>query len=210
MYMAIADADISQTSMKDSRFNNAGWFSILGAVLFYPAIILALLAMSHTNLRPLLFIEIPLAIFACVLNVYVFFQLKRLVNERYFLHNINILITLQIVCYIVLCVKDIFITLMILIYSDTDFVSLLDSILGTAGFLMIGIVGILFGVGLLRIHDDSAGLLRTYAIISIIAACCFISVILFPIGIFLGVSNSVILGAVFFKAAESDALVEFV
>jgi len=196
--------------MKDSRLNIAGWFSILGAVLFYPAIIIAVLAMSHTNLRPLLFLEIPLTIFACVFNVYVLFQLKRLANERYFIHSINTLILSQIVCYIVLGVKDIIMTIIILISSDINFVSLLDSILGTAGFLMIGIVGILFGVGLLKIHDESAGLLRIYAIISIVAACCFVSVILFPIGILLGLSNSVILGVVFLKAAEPDALVEFV
>jgi hypothetical protein len=208
--MAIARTTTSDPSVQDFRFKLAGWLSILGAVLFYPAIIIAVIAISHKNLRPLLFLEIPLTAIGIAMHVYVFIQLKRLVNEMFFFHGINILIVAQIISIIVVGLKDIFVTILILMFYDADFVAPLDFILGIAGLIILGAVGIILGVGLLRIRDESAGMLRTFAIISIVASSCFVTVFLFPIAILVGLSNSVILGIVFFRAAETGTQVEFV
>ena len=208
--MVIASTVTSQQSIQDSRFKTAGWFSIFGGILIYPALIIAFLAMSQNTLKPLLFIEIPLTVVGVVLGTYILTQFKRLLNERFDIHNLNTIITALIVSNIVVGVKDIIVTIIIVMSPNADFASSLDAILGISGLLLIGIIGIILGVCLLRIHDESYGLLRIYAIILIIASSCLVSIILFPIGILLHLSNGVILGIIFLKAAETDVQVEFV
>ena len=38
--MVIASTGTSQRSIQDSRFTTAGWFSIFGGILIYPALII--------------------------------------------------------------------------------------------------------------------------------------------------------------------------
>jgi hypothetical protein len=92
----------------------------------------------------------------------------------------------------------------------STFVGILDIGLGILSLLLYGTIGIVLGVSLLAIREDPYGLLRTFAIIEIVASSFLVSIILFPLGIPLVILNFVILGIVFLKAAETEAHVEFV
>lgn len=208
--MAIASTENSQTSMHDARFKTAGFLSFFNALLILPIGITAILAVSKILTSLLVFFEVPLAVISSIIGVYVLLQLKRLLIERYHVHNMNSLITALIFCSIIIGAKNVLMAIFMLMFPDPDFIKLLDLISGISCFLLLGIVGLIFGVLLLRVPDESSGLLRTYAIIWVIGSACFLSVILFPIGVFLVLANDIILGILFLKVAETEPQVEFV
>lgn len=179
--MVIASTATSQQPSQDSRFKTAGWFSILGAILFFPGFIIEIFPNFHTIFKLSLFPYITLIIIAApVLLVYVFTQFKRLLNERFNIHNLNAIITALIISNIVVGVKHILISQSLITPLIRPF-----TLLGMSSFLLLGVIGIILGVRLLSIHDQSSGLLQAYAIISIIASSCFLSIILFSFGMLL-------------------------
>lgn len=210
MYMIIASTENSHESVHDSRFRIAGCLSFIDAALTLPMIIVSILPASQDILGFLPFIEIPLAVVSTALFFYVFTQLKRLLIERYDIHDMNTIITALIFIGIFGGAYLIIMAIITAMFPNVDFISLLDTILGIPILLLAGIVGVFFGVRLLRIHDESSSLLRSYAVICLISSACFISIIFIPIGLLLWIPNGVILGIVFLKAAETETQVEFV
>ncbi len=75
---------------------------------------------------------------------------------------------------------------------------------------MAGIIGIIFGIRLLRINYESSSLIRTYAVISLISSAFMLSVFLILIGLLSSLPNGIILGILFMKEAETEPQVEFV
>lgn len=210
MYMIIASTENSHESAHDSRFRIAGCLSFIDAALTLPVFIIALLPASQDILGFLPFIEISLAVVSTALFFYLFTQFKRLLIERYDIHDMNIIITALIIIGVLGGAYVIIMAIIIAMFPNVDFIILLDTILGISILLIAGLVGVFFGVRLLTIHDKSSSLLRSYAVICIISSACFLSIILIPIGILLWIPNGVILGVVFLKAAETETQVEFV
>lgn len=208
--MAIAGAETSQLSMKDARFKTAGFLSLFNAVLLFPMVIAAILAVHKMLVSLLLFIGTPLSVISCLIAVYVLLQLKRLLIERYYIHNMNSIIIALIFCVIISCVRDVLMAMFMLMFPDPDLIKFLDLISGISLLLLAGVVGLIFGVRLLKVHEESSGLLRTYSIILIIGSACFISFFLFPIGLFLAMANDIVLGIIFLKEAGTEPQVEFV
>jgi len=157
-----------------------------------------------------LFIGIPLAVFETLIDVYLFLQLKRLLVERCYIHNVNSIIMSLIFCVIITGSANVIIAVIMLISPDPGLIQFLDLILGASCLLLTGIVGLIFGIRLLRVHEELSGLLRTYSIIWIIGSAFFISYFLFPIGILSYMANYIILGMIFLKTAETEPQVEFV
>ena len=203
--MVIAGKETSRSPMQDSRLKAAGFMSLFNAVLTLPMLITALVALSKESAGLWYFIMMPMSAISCVLTIYVFLQLKRLLIERYDIYNLNSIIAAMIFCSIIINVKNFLTAIFMVIFHNPGFVQLLDSIMGIPCFMLGGIIGIIFGVRLLGINDESSGLLRAYAILSIIASTCLVSVILILIAFFLSMVNNVILGILLLKGAETES-----
>jgi hypothetical protein len=78
----------------------------------------------------------------------------------------------------------------------------LVSILSIAAFIPFGILAIMFGVRLLLIPDKLYGLMKPFSYTLIVGGVCFITVILSPAGYITSAVSDVILGIIFFRAAE--------
>jgi len=74
----------------------------------------------------------------------------------------------------------------------------------------LAILGIIFGVKLLRPDADQSGLLRPFAYINIAASICFASFILAPLGLLLDAAGNVVLGTIFLRRKAEPVAPEFV
>ena len=208
--MAIAGTETSRAPIQDLRFKAAGFLSLLNTVLNLPLIIIGLDDALKMKAGLLFFIQLPLAVFTIFISIYVILQLKRLLNERYDIRNMNSILTALIFCHILFWGKSIVMVFMVLFFQNPDIILPLDSILGIFIILMAGIVGLILGSSLLRITDESSGLLRTYAKLSKNGSICILTVILIPIGMIIGLANNIVLGILLLKEAETEPQVDFV
>jgi hypothetical protein len=209
--MIVADTVASQQSIPDVRFKTAGWVCFFEIILVIPTVIVAILTRSQPPiLRLMIFIYIPLAALGCGCTVYVLTQFKRLLNERYDFHGGDQIILGQIVLTLIAASTDILSTTITTLLPALEVIGYFFLGIGILEMVIAGIIGIVLGVRLLDIRDDSTPLLRPYAIISIIASSCLAVVILVPITLVLTLPLYIIMGMIFLRAAESEAQVEFV
>ena len=207
--MIVSSTVESPQYASDTGFRTAGWLSILGIFVAGVDAVITIMSLSNPNLKPLYLFRIPVIIFRVSFGVYVFVQLKRLLNERYDIHEANGIITGMIVLYIAWGVDAMMIFPFVGL-PPTGFLAILHNVIAALLFLtLFGILGIILGVFLLRVREDS-GLFRIYAILCIVSFSCMATVILNLIAILPGVVASVILAILFFRAAEAEPQVEFV
>lgn len=208
--MAIVSNLANQITIQDSSFKTAGYLSFINAFLTLPMIIAANIALDKGSAGLWIFALIPLSSISCVFTIYTFLQFKRLLGERYDIHNLGNVITALIVCAIIINVKNPITAILMVTVKDPGFVEVIDSIMGLPFFLFIGILGVIFGLRLLSINYESSGLMRIYAIMNLISSAFMVSVILILIGLLLSIPNNIILGILFLKEAEAEPQVEFV
>jgi len=70
------------------------------------------------------------------------------------------------------------------------------------GAILLGILLIVFAVKILRLSDNLFGLLKPYSYTMIVCGIGYGTVVLMPFGIVMDVVNFIILGMIFFRAAE--------
>lgn len=207
--MIISSTVDSPQYAPDTGFRTAGWLTIIGIFVSGVDAVIAIMSLTNPNLKPLYLVRIPLIALRVSFGVYVFVQLKRLLNERYDIHEANGIITGMIVLYIAWGVDAMMIFPFVGL-PPTGFLAILHNVIAALLFLtLFGILGIILGVYLLRVRENS-GLFRIYAILYIVSSSCMATVILNLIAILPGVVASVILAILFFRAAEAEPQVEFV
>jgi hypothetical protein len=75
-------------------------------------------------------------------------------------------------------------------------------VLTVAALIGFGILSIMFGTRLLRLSGDLYGLLKPFCYVTIGSGICLVTVFLLPVAILTGAVADVILGVIFFRAAE--------
>ena len=95
--MIISSTVDSPQYAPDTGFRTAGWLTIIGIFVAGVDAVIAIMSLSNPSLKPLYLVRIPLIILRVSFGVYVFVQLKRLLNERYDTHEANGIITGMIV-----------------------------------------------------------------------------------------------------------------
>jgi hypothetical protein len=194
----------------DTGFRTAGWLTIIGIFVAGVDAVIAIMSLTDPSLKPLYLVRIPLIILRVSFGVFVFVQLKRLLNERYDIREANGIITGMIVLYIAWGVDAMMIFPFVGL-PPTGFLAILHNVIAALLFLtLFGILGIILGVYLLKVREDTSGLFRIFAILYIVASSCMATVILSLVAILPGLAASVILAILFFRAAEAEPQVEFV
>ena len=75
-------------------------------------------------------------------------------------------------------------------------------ILTVAALIFFGILSIMFATRLLRVSGNLYGLLKAYSYTTVMSGICLITVFLLPVAFILGAVADVVLGVIFFRAAE--------
>ena len=184
-------------SMQERNLDLAGWLSIANAIIAIPSVALSLfpgpMEGPEGKALHLLFLLVGLGLF-----LYVITTLKGLLNSRFQFHGVDIYISLLVWGNITLAILDLF-----SLWSRK--IEFLVEILSIFAFVPFGIIAIMFAARLLRLPGDLYGLLKPFSYISIVSGVCYATVILAPLGIIAGAVTDVILGVIFFRAADQPA-----
>ena len=208
--MIISSTVDSPQYAPDAGFRTAGWLIILGMFVTFVDVVIAIMSLSNPSLKPLYLVRVPLITLRVGFEVYVFVQFKRLLNERYDIRAANGIITGMIVLDIVWGVDAMMIFPFVGL-PPTGFLAILHNVIAALLFLtLFGVLGIVLGVHLLKVRQDTSGLFRVFAILYIVTSSCMATVILSPLAMLPGLAASVILAILFFRAAEAEPQVEFV
>ncbi len=185
---------VEENSAVDIRYAVAGWLAIASATLFLPAFFITVLHDIGKAAGLLPFVVLLYGL-QTAFSVYAFYQFKNLLNEYYEFHETDNLIIILIIAQIVIVCFALLgrIFPVILIPSVIMLV-----VLG----IPTGIVGIIFGVKLLRLNASLHGFLKPLAYLSIAGSICMLTFLLIPIGLIIFAVSDAILGAVFLKGKE--------
>jgi len=183
--------------MTRKQLNVAGRLAILSAVLTVPiaGLSFSLDARSGSGPRAL---SALLAIANTALFVYLFSTLKALLIKRHSFDETTSLISTLLVFNIAATGLD----LLGAIFPPLD--SVAGSLLGFA-IVPLGLISIAFGIKLLRLRDSLYGMLKPFSYLYMATGLCFATIILMPLGLIGSVVSDVILGIIFFRAAEATA-----
>ena len=175
----------------------AGWVSVANAIFTIPAIAMSYFLESmegtETRLAQAILIVVGLGLF-----VYLLSSLRQLLNSRFRFHDADIYISYLLWGNVSLCLFH----LLSLLNREFEWAV---GILSIMAYIFFGILSILFAIRLLRIPYSLYGLLKPYCYLTIASGACIMTILLFPVGILVGAITDVILGIIFFRAAEQPA-----
>ncbi len=181
-------------SLTKEKLHLAGWVSVANAIFTIPAIAMSffLESMEGTGAR---LAQAILLVVGLGLFVYILSSLKQLLNSRFRFHDVDIYISYLLWGNVSLSLFH------LLSLVNKEFESAVG-ILSILAYIFFGILSILFAHRLLRLPYSLYGLLKPYCYLTIVSGACFITILLLPVGILVGAITDVILGIIFFRAAE--------
>ena len=180
--------------MTKERLNRAGWLSITSAIFAIQYIVMSMYLDTIEGTGAKLSQAI-LTIVSLGLFIYIVSSLKKLINSRFQFHDVDIYISLLIWGNVILCILSI-------LSLESIRLEFVFRYLSMIALIIFGILSIMFATRLLRLSGNLYGLLKTFCYTQIVCGICFITVFLLPAGIIVGAVSDVILGVIFFRAAE--------
>jgi hypothetical protein len=172
----------------------AGWCSITNALIAIPSLAMSWFLETVKGIGPRLSQAI-LTVVGLGLFLYVIYSLRKLLNGRFKFHDVDTTISLMIWGNVVLAVLT-------LLSLGTGKLGPFMEILTVAALIVFGILSIMFGTRLLRLSGNLYGLLKPFCYVTIGSGICLVTIFLLPVAITAGAIADVILGVIFFRAAE--------
>jgi hypothetical protein len=161
----------------------AGWACIISAVTTLPLFIISFAATSEGRPVSSILDFISLGLF-----IYIFYSLKRLLNEMFNFHLVDTYIMVMICGTVVFSIAN---------QLDTP-----SPILATIFLIALGIVMIAFAIALMKLEDQLGGLLKPLCYLYIFQGVCMASIILIPLGLLVSIAADVLLALIFFRTAD--------
>ena len=174
-----------------------GGLRLTNGIFTIPAVVISFYLGSDqgmgTTLAQAILIVASLGLF-----VYIISSLKLLLNSKFQFHDVDIYISYLIWGNLSLSIFH----LLSLVNKEFEWAVTILSILA---YIFFGILSIMFATRLLKLAGNLYGLLKPFSHLSLLSGICFISIMLLPVGILVGAVSDVILGVIFFRAAEQPA-----
>lgn len=200
--------------MENSKYKLAGWFAIAQAVIFPVAIVYSLIEQSLAARfldmhRPIVGPSDFLMIIFTAIAVYTFLMFRKLLNEHYQYHGLDLLIIISVWWMIMFQVIGLGLGIMAMIYWPVDKIIMAVIFMGffTASMVTVGIIDILIAIKIFQIKDQVSEYIKIFGYISMVAGICEVSVILSPLTLLLVPVLGIILALIFWQKKPE---VEFV
>ncbi len=199
--------------MEENKYALAGWLAITGAILLFPEILFGLLVeIKPDKLGLLVFPYGIIAITEVAFTVYAFLRFRSLLNERYSFHKVDFLVLLIVIGSIVgtaftVVVRHLYV-FGILTQTPAVKIAVVTALMVIA--IPLSVVGIVFGVKLLKLEANFRGLLKPMVYIYIAGSICFATFVLILPGVLLFATFQIMMGLVFLRAGEDEVELEFV
>ncbi|MCP4580933.1 MAG: hypothetical protein GY839_04905 [candidate division Zixibacteria bacterium] len=200
--------------MNTNRYTLAGWLAVSQAVIYPLAIAIGFfsglsqsfcLGLNVSSFGPS---QVLYMIFTGI-SVYTLYMFKKLLNERYSFHGIDIFIIIIIVWNVLMFISSSMASsLHVLIWPLPEIgLSILSFGLIAYAMVFAGVINIIIAVKLLKQKESLNDLISAFAYITLVAGILELTILLSPIALILQVILYVVLGMVFLREKE---LVEFV
>ena len=200
--------------MSENRYWLAGWMAIIHAVLLPLAIGLGIFEelIGRGSFRahaPRFGVSDIISFIAVVLIVYVLIIFKKLLNERYNYHGVDLQIMLSIWWVIIFTVGNLIIqTVFSLMWPVREEILVFTFVpYFILAMVSIGIVDIIMAVKLLRVKEKLNDLIVAFAYITLMAGLMEVTVVLSPLSLVIVPVSSVVIGMILLREKEE---VEFV
>jgi hypothetical protein len=185
--------------MPKRQYQLAGWLSLVSAAVSMIPFFAMMISTPDEEVVMDKGFSAALTLVSLGLMVYVLVSFRRLLHQRFQFHDLDGLITL-------LLWGNGLLSALSLVSEGLGPVEWAAEGLMIASLVFSAVLSIAFGSRLLRLKDHFFGLLRPYAYSTVAMGVCFATMALAPLGILLGSVADVILGTVFFRAAEEPPI----
>ena len=174
--------------METRDFSLAGWLSVALAVVLVPYVgVVAAEAWAEADgggSIGLGILTFTLLAAITAASVWLYLEFRRLLNRSGF-HGIDTLVPILIVLSIV----------MVFIPNSWLVIGLLLALVSCA-------VSIVFGIRLLKFSEDPTGLVKPFAYLLVAVSICMATLVLYPLGLLLGIALYIVQAMIFFRAGE--------
>ena len=199
--------------MDENKYSLAGWLAITQAVIFPLAFVISiaqgLIGASVFGYRGPMFgpSDLLFIIFTGI-AVYTLTMFRKLLNERYNYHDVDLLILLAICWGIVYQISQLALRawLVFIWPVSSTALSIVYLVFFATTMITAGIIDILIAVKLLQIRQKLNEMIRAFTYITLVSGLAEVSVVLAPLALLLLPISCVILGMIFLRKEE----VEFV
>ena len=199
--------------MDENKYSLAGWLAITQAVIFPLAFVISiaqgLIGASVFGYRGPMFGPSDLLFITFTgIAVYTLTMFRKLLNERYNYHDVDLLILLAICWGIVYQISQLALRawLVFIWPVSSTALSIVYLVFFATTMITAGIIDILIAVKLLQIRQKLNEMIRAFTYITLVSGLAEVSVVLAPLALLLLPVSCVILGMIFLRKEE----VEFV
>jgi len=200
--------------MEENKYATAGWLAIVQAVLFPMSFVISIV---QTGIGAKMFdmhggfvgpAELIMVVFTAI-GVYTLLMFRRLLNERYENHDLDLLIIISIWWAVVFQVVSLGLKTLAMVFAPVDqlVMTLTGLVVMTAAMVTIGIVDIMIAVRLLRVKEALSASIRALAYVTMAAGICEVTVLFMPLALLLIPVSCVIMAIIFLHDRQE---VEFV
>ena len=196
----------SEVNMEKTDYSLAGWLAVVQAILFPLTIIWGLveagIAGRLTGMtRPFIGPSDLIMVAFTGIAVYTLLMFRKLLNERYDYHELDLLILISVWWAIMFQMVGLGLGVIAMVYWPIDkiILAVVYLIFMSSAMVTIGIVDILIAIKILKIKEKFGEFIRLFAYVTIVAGLCEVSVIFSPISVVLVPVSAVILALIFFR-----------
>jgi hypothetical protein len=206
--------------MNPQTYRMAGWLAIIAGILMLPIMVLTILGIPNSPIGHffrLMNTSLQIVQYVCI--IYALCGFRSLLHDNFQFYNVDGLITSLIIINAAMAGVELFarVIFTFFIREASDFPQILSSpfslIYWAVSILVAiaaGIGWLVFAVRLLRLQDDLRGMLRPFAITSIVANALCLTLVLAPLGVLLIPVSFMMLGMIFFRMGNPPPQVDFV
>lgn len=184
--------------MESNRFAVAGWLSIILAILTLPGSFMHLMIdIKHINW--VIPFSAGLDLMTVGLAIFVLLKVREWLNVTYDFHDLDTIIPMIIAGNIV--VVPLTIAARVFGFGESMYYLIpIYCVLAGLSILMI-----IFSARFLRIEGKMRGLKKPIAYIGIVIAVCFLTFILIPLGMVLGIAYNLLIGLALLQSPQEEA-----
>lgn len=192
--------------MEKTQLKVTGWLVFARIAISFSVLVLMIVLLVSRNYGPAwLAFRTIVSLGLSLLYVYILYSFRRLLREQYSFHGADTII--PVFAWFSLAGE--------LIDKSSEMIGLLHPALkwyltGLRILLIIipiGIIMIMYGLRMLKMGDASPQILKLYSYSLVGTGICMVSVILLPFAFILGLAMDILLGLMFFSAADDAEFV---
>jgi hypothetical protein len=186
----------------DSRhYALVGWLAIAKVLVSIPILVVSIIVEITKAINPAFVMFVVLFAFVdMLLNIYILYMFRQLLNRQFGFHLVDDLITYLIIAFVVIGMVNI---------SGWMFFGLRDmiKIFLLILFCPLGVLMTMFGFRMLQLQDSLFGLLKPYAYLTIAGGICCATILLAFFGMLIAMVSAIIQGLIFIRCSEQAEFV---